>query len=604
MKQFFRYIFLLVGIFCFMSISYAQKKHKSTKKVTSNAKAKKGTKSKKSVKKNTVKITNTNAPKEIATLINPIIEKTIKMDSIPEKVVTILSDFKPQLKNVAKIAFNNASIQIDTTSLHIDYNVPSQNLSFHYKPISLVPRSYKIDSIIHASNNGSVKIGFGNFLQRAIDVNYNFKDALNNTHSISGYNTAFTGLHHLQSLNEFGFNYLNSISIDENNRLISKLYFKQSDRYRYGMVPDASTYPIANYAQNYTLIGASIALLNDRSEFGIVHFKPIVNYEHFEGISGASNNWVELTNKMVIKYKSDVNFHFDLSYSFNQLKTTSNGSVSNSYMRLDPTIQMNKFNSNINLGISPIAENGKFNLYPILSFRKKLRDTSYILMAGWNTLIVNNQYTSLVATNPWINVPGTLALTTQDKKFIEIQVNAGSRLDYGINFSINNYKNLPLFNRILVSNTNQTGLLYNTLFEKEASTIELQAKLRYQFSDKILIVNDFKYLQFNSLLVNAKPWGILPIELNSKINWTPSNHWNIVGGIQYWSGASMYNDKMVSVDLKNSLNIHAMLQYQLTSHWSTWIKGDNLLDKPYERWLDYPSLGVQLIGGVVYSFRK
>jgi len=42
----------------------------------------------------------------------------------------------------------------------------------------------------------------------------------------------------------------------------------------------------------------------------------------------------------------------------------------------------------------------------------------------------------------------------------------------------------------------------------------------------------------------------------------------------------------------------------LTSNWSTWVKGENLLDRPYERWLDYPSLGVQILGGVVYSFRK
>jgi outer membrane receptor protein involved in Fe transport len=146
--------------------------------------------------------------------------------------------------------------------------------------------------------------------------------------------------------------------------------------------------------------------------------------------------------------------------------------------------------------------------------------------------------------------------------------------------------------------------MYNALFEKEASTIELAANLRYQFSDKLLILNNFKYIQFNSLLENAKPWGILPMELDSKINLLPNSKWNIAGSVKFWTGATMLNDKKLPVDMKNAFVLNAMVQYKLTSNWSTWVKGENLLDRPYERWLDYPSLGVQILGGVVYSFRK
>jgi outer membrane receptor protein involved in Fe transport len=210
----------------------------------------------------------------------------------------------------------------------------------------------------------------------------------------------------------------------------------------------------------------------------------------------------------------------------------------------------------------------------------------------------------LVTTNPWINVPTNIDITTNDKKYIEVQINAGKRLDYGFNFSLNNYKNLPLINRVTNVNPLYNGLMYNALFEKEASTIELAANLRYQFSDKLLILNNFKYIQFNSLLENAKPWGILPMELDSKINWLPNSKWNIAGSVKFWTGATMLNDKKLPVDMKNAFVLNAMVQYKLTSNWSTWVKGENLLDRPYERWLDYPSLGVQILGGVVYSFRK
>ncbi len=599
MKHLIKYIFLVVCGLCFLGTISAQKRHKLTQKTSKKSSSKK---SLKVAKKNTVKISkNNNNSSNYNSAIQ--VPPPIKTDSVPEKVVTILSDFKPQLKNLAKINFNNATVQNDTSSLHIEYNVPSQNLSFHYKPISLVPRSYKSDSLIH-NNNGSVKVGFGNYLQRDIDVNYNFKDYYENTHSINIYNNAYNGLHHLQTLNEIGINYLNSININDHNRLISKLYYKQSERNRYGLVPDATLFPIANYKQNYYLTGASIAWLNDKSEFGNVQYKPILNYEHFEGFTGATNNWVEFKNNIYIKYKSDINFNLNVDYSYNQLKSKSNTGNNNSFIFMTPAIQMNKFNSFIDLGVSPTFENGKFNLYPLISFKRKLADSNYIIMAGWNTEIINNQYTTLVSTNPWISVPSTIEMTTHDKKFIEVQVNAGKRLDYGINLSLNNYKNLPLFNRLPNVNAIINGVLYNALFEKEASTIELEASLRYQFSDKLLLVNKFKYIQFNSLLDNAKPWGILPMELDSKINWLPTNKWNVSGGIKFWTGATLSNEKKLPVDMKNAYVLNAMVQYKLTSNWSTWVKGENLLDRPYERWLDYPSLGVQLLGGIVYSFRK
>jgi len=611
MKHLIKYILLVAVIFSFALKVDAQKKHKSTKKVSSKAvtktKAKKSVKSKKGKQKNTVKFNSNKSRNEVAQVITPIIEKTVKSDSIPEKVVTILSDFKPQLKNLAKINFNNATVQNDTTTLHIEYNVPSQNLTFHYKPISLVPRTYKVDSLIHTNNNGSIKIGFGNYLQRAIDANYNFKDAYDNSHALNLYNTAYNGLHHLQTLNEIGFNYMNSININTDNRFISKIYYKQSERNRYGMVPDTTLLPITNYKQNYYLIGTSVSWINDNSSNKNVIYKPILNFENFEGFSGATNNWVEFKNNLFINYKKDIHFNIDINYSNNQLNSNQNSvtiNKNNSFLSLIPSIQVNKFNSDIDLGISPVILNGKFNLYPLISFKRKLADSNYIIKAGWNTQVLNNQYTTLVTTNPWISVPTNIEITTNDKKYIEVQINAGKRLDYGFNFSLNNYKNLPLFNRVTNVNPLYNGLMYNALFEKEASTIELAANLRYQFSDKLLILNNFKYIQFNSLLENAKPWGILPMELDSKINWLPNSKWNIAGSVKFWTGATLLNDKKLPVDMKNAFVINAMVQYKLTSNWSTWVKGENLLDRPYERWLDYPSLGVQILGGVVYSFRK
>ena len=208
----------------------------------------------------------------------------------------------------------------------------------------------------------------------------------------------------------------------------------------------------------------------------------------------------------------------------------------------------------------------------------------------------------MAISNPWIAAPTDMKVTTQEKKNIGIQVIGSKNLQYGFGLSLNDYRNLPLFNRVL--NMSRLGLTYQSLFEYRAITIELEGNLRYQFSDKLLIQNNFKYIQFNSIKFNDKPWGRLPMELNSTIAWLPNKKWSFDGGVDYWSGAAFTGDNNRAFEALNTFVLNAGFSYKFTNLWKVWAKGENLLDKPYQRWADYPTFGIQLIGGVVYSFHK
>jgi hypothetical protein len=382
------------------------------------------------------------------------------------------------------------------------------------------------------------------------------------------------------------------------------VYYKQSERYRYGLVPDSVVFPLSNYKQNYYLSGINLGLTNDNTKPHFIHFSPKIKFEHFEGLSGATNNWVYFKSPMYVSFKNDIRLDFDISYSYNQFNPKTSNAKVNTELRFDPSVEFEKFNSVFKLGVSPTFEKEGYNLYPTIEFKKKLTDSDYLLVAGWHTHVLNNTYSSIVGMNPWITVPENIEMTTQEKKFVEIQINAGKHLDYGVTISLNDYKNLPLFNKVMGTDRSKYGLLYKAIFEKKASTIELDAQLRYQFSDKLLVTNNFKYLQFNSLEENAKPWGILPLEIDSKLYWVPNKKWNLEGSLKYWTGANIFNENSIATDMKNALVLNAGVTYKFTPKWNVWLKGENLLDKPYERWADYPSLGVQLMAGVVYSFRK
>lgn len=605
MKHLLKYIFLLITICVIVTPVEAKKKQKKSHK---SAISKKKTTKKKN-KTTAIKPKQVNTEKvNLKELLN---ETTVtvaptKSDSVPEKVVTILSAFKPQLKNVAKIGFVNATANVDTTAVYLNYQVPSQNLSFEYRPISLVPRAIVHDSVVSLTNITNFKIGFGNYSHQYAQLGINTLDKWKNTHSITLFDEASTGTdHHLQIIREIGAKYIGDQYINKYNNIQTQLFYNHSQRYRFGLVPDASRLPESNYEHNFEHMGASFALLNTKVKQRLFNIHPIAKFEQFQGIIDATNTWYEINNPMYFQFKNKIKFNLDISYSFNQYNPTGIIHQKNTILRGDPAISIEKWGTIIKAGASPVWVNkDNYQFYPNVHLQKKLTDTNYLVKTGWTTLFDNTQYTSLAIQNPWVMPVADMKITTNEKKYITIEVSAGKRLDYSIGVSINEYKNLPFFNRILGTDVNTFGLKYQAIFEKRASTLELDAKLRYQFSDKLLFVNTLNYKQFNLIKDNAKPWGILPLEVNSSFNWLPNKKWIIEASAVYWTGAAQFESNNKAYDLKNVFVLNAGFTFKLSSAWSVWAKGENLLDKPYERWAYYPSLGAQITGGIIYSFRK
>ncbi len=605
MKHLLKYIFLLITICVIVTPVEAKKKQKKSQK---SAISKKKTAKKKN-KTTAIKPKQVNTEKvNLKELLN---ETTVtvaptKSDSVPEKVVTILSAFKPQLKNVAKIGFVNATANVDTTAVYLNYQVPSQNLSFEYRPISLVPRAIVHDSVVSLTNITNLKIGFGNYSHQYAQLGINTLDKWKNTHSITLFDEASTGTdHHLQIIREIGAKYIGDQYINKYNNIQTQLFYNHSQRYRFGLVPDASKLPESNYEHNFEHMGASFALLNTKVKQRLFNIHPIAKFEQFQGIIDATNTWYEINNPMYFQFKNKIKFNLDISYSFNQYNPTGIIHQKNTILRGDPAISIEKWGTIIKAGASPVWVNkDNYQFYPNVHLQKKLTDTNYLVKTGWTTLFDNTQYTSLAIQNPWVMPVADMKITSNEKKYITIEVSAGKRLDYSIGVSINEYKNLPFFNRILGTDVNTFGLKYQAIFEKRASTLELDAKLRYQFSDKLLFVNTLNYKQFNLIKDNAKPWGILPLEVNSSFNWLPNKKWIIEASAVYWTGAAQFESNNKAYDLKNFFVLNAGFTFKLSSAWSVWAKGENLLDKPYERWAYYPSLGAQITGGIIYSFRK
>ena len=624
MKYFLKYSFLFICIFCFLTAGNTQQENKkkanitASKKVATNKKKKSVKNSKKKNKKtntkkkakvasknNTTKLNIETA--DLSKLITTNNIATPKLDTVVEKEVSIISAFKPQLKNIAKLNFTKATNKVDTTTRTLNYQVPTQNLSFQYRPISLIPRSYNEKETSFPVNTTNLKVGFGNYNNQFFEATYNAVDENKHSHAFEASFETSNGMQYLQQFNHKNFAYIGSIRIDENNYIQTDVFYQNTQRYRFGLVPDNSSLSLGDYAQPFTLFGTSLKWVNDNSKNKLINklFNPILKFENFKGLASSNNFWVEIYNPMSFKLKGSGKINLDFSYNYSKYTHINHANQSNSIFVIQPSIELNKWNSSIKVGVNPSFTTKEFALLPLVQFSKKLKDTNYLFVANWQTILTNNNYASLSMINPWMAAPTTLKITTQEKKALALFINASKNLQYNFGLSLNDYRNIPFFNRINnVAKSQFFGLQFQPIFEYRAITLEFVTAMRYQLSSQFIVKANAKYIQFNSIKENTNAWGILPLNINGELSWYPSKKWSIDGGMQYWSGASFENDAGKAYDLNNTLVLNASFNYQLTTHLKAWAKGENLLDKKYQRWAEYPSLGVQLIAGIVYSFHK
>jgi hypothetical protein len=611
-----------IALICFSNMAIAQKKNKKKAKTTISTKKKlsKKTASKKKIsnskkkrtiqKRPTVTTYATRESKIVSTNDQTVLKTNLQdkkniIDTTPEKVVTIVSAFRPQLKNVAKIGFVNATAIVDTNSVALSYKVPSQNLSFQYQPIALVPRAIKIDPVIKQTRSANFKIGMGNYFNQFIQLEGSFVDPLNQEHNIRILNESIAGPHPIQKWNTIGFDYTGALSISKNKYIITQAYVNQSNRYRYGLVPDTTDLPLKNFEQNFTAIGANFLLSNKEVSTNPFSFSPILKFNHSNLLDQVNNIVLDFKSPIQYKLNTNIQLHADFNFSYNQYNPMNRASSRNTIFQLDPSVELNKPKYKLYIGVRPTLKNDEFALYPKLELTKRLKDTNYVFNAGWITSVSNNELIELIGQNHWISAPSNLPISTVDNKFINVLVTVNKRFNYGLNMALNDYRELPFFNQTkLLNNPIQEGLKFDVIFEKRAIAIEFNGNIKYQMNDKLLWKNQFKYIQFNLIRENTQAWGILPFEFNSQLNWLFNKNLQFDASGQFWTGAKTSGAFGNAYQLNNTFVLNAGMQYAISDHWTFWGKGENLLGQQYQRWANFPSLGVQFIAGIQYKFRK
>ncbi len=379
--------------------------------------------------------------------------------------------------------------------------------------------------------------------------------------------------------------------------------------------------------------------LGGRLSLGESVFKDAaIKFSHFSDAFSSSEN------RFLLKpsFQFDV---MDVKLKTNFILDNINGSFQKDYFNgkemkygitnlgIQPSFQINKddFSVNFGLGIFYSIANetltseakNKLFIYPNITGSYKVVDDLMIAYAGAEGELKQNTYQGFVQENFFVSP--TLAVSPTDQKFdlyVGLKGKLANTIGYNIRGSVKNEDNKALFknntydalntNTSGYANGNSFGVVYDNL-----KTVSFFGELKADFSKNISFgVNG----SLNSYAIKneKEAWNLPGIQLSSFIDYTINTKWYanakvfFVGerkdqlvikatNIQPWNTLPLL-EKNETVSLNSYFDLNAQIGYKHNKRLTFFLKGNNLANQNYQRWLNYKVQGIQVLAGANYKF--
>jgi hypothetical protein len=566
----------------------SQTKKTTTKKVSSSkpSTAKKGTAKKETT---TSKKAETRSDEDAAVAPS-------KDTSKPNEVV-LYSSFKPTLRNAAKINFTAATPVLDTTKLSLTYRIPAQNLFFSYQPVPIKPLALFVDTARRWENHQYVKAGFGNYSTPYLEAGAAFGDGIKSSTSVHAKYTSSKGKKEHQQFSKAGIEAMGTYASGTNHEFSGKVFYDNSTQYQYGYEPSTLIFSKEQLKQQFNTVGMSIGLKNKQAtDFGITYNPKIAVSYFFDARDGKELDFVA---KLPVNKAFGTMFAFDVALTAditNYQRPVQ--TIKNNLFYLEPTIQFKTPNVKINAGIVTGWDNQVNAILPNVSAEAKINGEKFVLQAGWIGYYHKNSYQSLSAYNPYIAQPTALINTKVNEQYAGFKGSAGSHFTYNAKVSFLKMNGQPLF-----VNDNVDGKSFLIVNEPDLQAVRIHGEVGYTVQEKFSFLAGANITQFTKVSSFDKAFGLPPVEITGALRWKVLKDLHFKSDVFFWDGASYLSKTAQTQKLNAVMDLNAGLEYSLMPKLNLWLQFNNLLNTKYQRWNQYEVLGLNVIGGVVYSFK-
>jgi hypothetical protein len=518
-------------------------------------------------------------------------------DTSRKRTVNISSTFKPILRDAAKINFNATPPTADSAKPKLEYSIPDQNLLFPYQPGSLKPLAMQIDTGGRWDNNSYIKVGFGSLKTPYLQTGISFGDGKTAGMNIYAKHVASQGKREFQDFSNTNVALDGFFQTAKSLEWDAKIGMKSDQTYKYGFQPETLVFKKDSIRQKFQTYYGRVAFHNlTPTSFGL-SYSPELKIDVFNDNhnNNESNTYLNLPLEKTVgkTFAVDLGVTFDLT----RYKPAGKTAINNTMWYLSPSVLFRTPNIRIQAGVRPSWDSKTTKIYPNILAEVGTPDKRFVFMAGWTGYLRKTSYEYLAGINPWIFAPAELRNTGIEERYAGFKGSVGDHFSYSTKIGFNKITNQPLF-----VNDTVDGKSFIVVNESQMKVLHYGGELGYNVGEKFSLTTGVSFNQYMNLRDNKKAFGLLPLELNAAMRIQIMKDLYLSTDLFAWGG-EYYRKQNGDYDkLKGALDLNAGLEFSITKSLKVWSQFNNIFNKQYQRWNQYPVYGFNFVGGVIFAF--
>jgi hypothetical protein len=285
---------------------------------------------------------------------------------------------------------------------------------------------------------------------------------------------------------------------------------------------------------------------------------------------------------------------------------------------IEPSFVMTRDDWTINIGAGLVYSLGKenssnkFYFYPSVTASYKVVSDLMIFYAGAVGGLKQNTYKDFVDENPFVSPTLSIAPTNE---LYDISAGLKGKLSNTISYDVKaSYiqdENKALFraNDYTESNTNPSygfGNSFQVLYD-DVTTLRFYGEIKADLAKGVTVEVDGTFNSY-STKHHQEAWNLPTFQLNSKADFMITQKW-FAGFNVFFVGERQDLHKNLdlgivsqSVFLDSYFDLNANVRFKYNDRFTTFLKANNIMNNGYQKWLNYPVQGFQIMAGANYKF--
>ena len=287
---------------------------------------------------------------------------------------------------------------------------------------------------------------------------------------------------------------------------------------------------------------------------------------------------------------------------------------------LVPSFNIQENGWDVNLGaklfysIDQQGNDNKFLVYPNINVSYPVVEDLMIFYAGAEGGLEQNSYMDFVNDNPFMSP--TLTIKPTDKQydiFAGLKGKLASSVSYNIKGSYTNERNKALYkSQDYTENVVNEDYAFGNSFQMvydDVKTVRFSGNLKADFSQNVSFGLGGTFSSYKNAM-EQEAWNLPTVEINSSLDFNITPKW-FAGAKVFYVGERkdmQLNSDIVYVTqpdpttLKSYFDVNAHLGYKYNSQITGFLKLNNISNNSYQKWMNYPVQGFQVLVGANFKF--